>query len=64
MKEFLAGLGKPISILTTEKDMVRLVDPEFSEIVSGLPWFYIPIEIVFLKDGSEFDNLVTQAIKA
>jgi tetraacyldisaccharide 4'-kinase len=64
IKQFLASLRKPISILTTEKDMVRLVDPEFSEIISGLPWFYIPIETVFLKDGSEFDNLVTRAIKA
>ena len=64
IKEFLLTDGKPISLLTTEKDMVRLVDPEFSEIVSGLPWFYIPIETVFLKDGSEFDNLVRQAIKA
>ena len=64
IKEFLLALGKPISILTTEKDMVRLVDLEFSEIVSGLPWFYIPIESVLLKDGSEFDNLVRQAIKA
>jgi tetraacyldisaccharide 4'-kinase len=64
IKEFLLSHDKPLSILTTEKDMVRLLDPEFSEIVSGLPWFYIPIETVFLKDGSEFDNLVRRAIKA
>jgi len=64
IKNYLTTIGKPISILTTEKDMARLLDPEFSEIVSDLPWFYIPIEIVFLKDGSEFDNLVTRTIKA
>ncbi len=64
IKNYLKTIGKSVSILTTEKDMVRLLDPEFSEIVSDLPWFYMPIQTVFLKDGSEFDNLVTKAIKA
>lgn len=62
IKEFAAEYGRPLSILTTEKDMVRLIDPEFSEIVSGMSWFYLPIETVFLKDGSEFDALVRKAI--
>ena len=64
IRNFVTPIGKSVSILTTEKDMVRLLDPEFSEIISDLPWFYIPIETVFLKDGSEFDNLVTRSIKA
>ncbi|MEK6781618.1 MAG: tetraacyldisaccharide 4'-kinase [Bacteroidota bacterium] len=63
IRKFLLGLGKPVSILTTEKDMVRLVDPELVEIIKEMPWFHLPIETVFLKDGSEFDKLVTQAIK-
>ncbi len=50
------------SILTTEKDMVKLVDPRFMEMISGLPLFYIPIEVKFMKDGKEFDNLVLQFV--
>ena len=62
VREFMAGHSKPVSILTTEKDMVRLIDPEFLELVTNLPWFYLPIETVFIKDGSEFDKLVKNAI--
>ena len=63
IREFVLGVGRPVSILTTEKDMVRLIDPEFAEIIMAMPWFYLPIETVFLKDGSEFDKLVTQVIR-
>ncbi len=63
IRDFVLSLGKPISILTTEKDMVRLIDSEFSEIIMGMPWYYMPIETVFLKDGAEFDKLVALAAK-
>jgi len=49
------------SILTTEKDMVRL--KTFAS-VREHHWFYIPIETEFLKNGSEFDSLVGNQIKA
>ncbi|MFM7193435.1 MAG: tetraacyldisaccharide 4'-kinase [Bacteroidota bacterium] len=46
------------SLLTTEKDMVRLVSPEFERAIANAPWFYLPVEIRFLRDREEFDKLV------
>lgn len=53
-------LMSDISILTTEKDMVRL---RAYPSTSDHPWFYIPIEVEFLKNGAEFDSLITQQMK-
>src|SRR5689334_5357818 len=39
-------------VMTTEKDMVRLIAK--GSLSGG--WFFIPIETVFLKNGSEFDQ--------
>jgi tetraacyldisaccharide 4'-kinase len=50
------------SILTTEKDMVKLVDPVFAQHVQVLPLFYVPIEVEFLKNGQDFDALILNAI--
>ena len=47
-------------VVTTEKDMVRL---RSMPTVSKHPWFYIPIEVEFLKNGSEFDALVARQLK-
>ncbi|MEJ0030778.1 MAG: tetraacyldisaccharide 4'-kinase [Bacteroidota bacterium] len=47
-------------IVTTEKDMVRL---RSLGSVPKHPWFYIPIEVEFLKNGSEFDTLVALQLK-
>jgi len=49
-----------VSILTTEKDMVRL---RSMPSIAGHPWFYIPIEVEFLKNGSEFDALLVRQLK-
>jgi tetraacyldisaccharide 4'-kinase len=43
-------------ILTTEKDAMRLKDPEHSESIKDLPVFYIPIEIDFHDKDKEFFN--------
>lgn len=50
------------SLLTTEKDMVRLMKSEFNSMISGAPWFYLPIEIRFLRDREEFDKLVLEKL--
>jgi tetraacyldisaccharide 4'-kinase len=47
-----------ISILTTEKDKVKLERDELKYIVSRLPIFYLPIETEFLRNGKDFDALV------
>src|SRR5258706_3503400 len=42
-------------ILTTEKDMVKLIAPEWRSVIDKKLWFYLPIESYFLKNGLEFD---------
>jgi tetraacyldisaccharide 4'-kinase len=50
-------------ILTTEKDMMRLKLPEFSNFLKNLPLFYLPIEINFHeKDKQPFDKLITDYV--
>ena len=49
-------------IVTTEKDAMRLKKPEFSDILSHLPLFYMPIEIDFYDSNksAHLDHLVEQ----
>jgi tetraacyldisaccharide 4'-kinase len=49
--------------LTTEKDMVKLDAPEFKGSVGQLPFFYIPIETEFIKNGEDFDAMVLNAVR-
>lgn len=51
------------SLVTTEKDWVKLTDPELKLITEKLPFFYLPIEIDFLKSGEDFDAMVISAIQ-
>jgi tetraacyldisaccharide 4'-kinase len=53
---------KKLSILTTEKDKVKLDRTEFRSIVSKLPIFYLPIETEFIRNGNDFDTLVLDFI--
>lgn len=50
-------------LLTTEKDMVRLLSDDFKELFGKRPLYYIPIEVSFLKDGSKFDKMIRNSIK-
>ena len=52
-----------ISFLTTEKDKVKLNDPKFQKLNTGLPLFYLPIEIDFIKGGRDFDEIVLNMIQ-
>ncbi len=52
----------PVSIVTTEKDLVKLDVPEFATYLDRHNWFSLPIHHVFLKDGAKFDALVLDAI--
>lgn len=51
------------SILTTEKDKVKLAAPEFRSLTKSLPLFYIPIEVQFIKNGEDFDEIVLNSLK-
>ena len=52
-----------VCFLTTEKDMVKLDTPEFSGSIRQLPFFYLPIETEFIKNGEDFDAMVLNAVK-
>ena len=63
IESYCRGLTVPFSILTTEKDMVRLMDPSWRSWLDRLPWFYLPIQHQFLQDGLKFDELVRATLK-
>lgn len=62
VKKFIQAQPDPISLITTEKDMVRLLHPKFKGVLEGMSIFYLPIEMKFLNNGAEFDDLVRTAI--
>ncbi len=49
-------------MLTTEKDMVRLL--EFREMLKDLPLYYLPIECTFVDKRNEFDKTVLNSLKS
>ena len=49
-------------LITTEKDMVKLLDPALQELLSTYPIFYLPIEVAFLADKEKFDALVMNSL--
>jgi tetraacyldisaccharide 4'-kinase len=48
--------------ITTEKDMVKLLEPALQEMLSTYPVFYLPIEVVFLAEKETFDALVINSL--
>ena len=51
------------SFLTTEKDKVKLAAPSFREAIEKIPLFYLPIEVEFIKNGQDFDEIVLNHLK-
>jgi len=51
------------TILTTEKDMVKLITPQMLPLLQRKNWFYLPVRTVFLKDGMHFDELVIRMVE-
>lgn len=64
LKAKIDAIGDPgVVLLTTEKDMVKLM-PLINEVeVNDMNIFYLPIETVFVKGGRRFDELVVSSIK-
>lgn len=62
IERFCKSQSQLFSIVTTEKDMVKLIDPDLRHYLDRWPWFYLPIQHVFLKDGLKFDELVFEAV--
>jgi tetraacyldisaccharide 4'-kinase len=63
VKNFVEQQIEPISVLTTEKDMVRLIDSKFNPLLGNINCFYLPIEMKFVKNGADFDKLVIDAVE-
>ena len=51
-------------VLTTEKDMVKMNTNEFKDITTHIPFFYLPIEVEFIKNGQDFDALVQTTLSS
>ena len=51
-------------VVTTEKDVMRLSQPEIIEIIKYLPIYYVPIEIVFhSEDKKEFNKQIIDYVR-
>jgi tetraacyldisaccharide 4'-kinase len=51
------------AVITTEKDAAKIGLPEFSTLLSTVSFFYLPIEVEFLKNGKDFDEMILNAVK-
>ncbi|HEY0653825.1 MAG TPA: tetraacyldisaccharide 4'-kinase [Chryseosolibacter sp.] len=49
-------------VITSEKDAAKLKGKPFESHLGDVAWFYIPIEIGFLKSGEDFDAMVLNAV--
>ena len=53
-----------VSLVTTEKDMVKLLSEELRDVLKDKSIFFMPIETYFLKDGRQFDELILKSVKS
>jgi tetraacyldisaccharide 4'-kinase len=51
------------SLLTTEKDASRLMSGSIRNMIKDHPVFYVPIQMEFVKNGEDFDEMVLNAVK-
>lgn len=50
-------------IVTTEKDAMRLRNPELEEAIKHLPLFFLPVEVAFHIDKEKFDQHITDYVR-
>jgi tetraacyldisaccharide 4'-kinase len=63
VKEIAARIQPGQVLLTTEKDMVRLLQPSLRAALNNVPCFFLPIEMKFLNNGSVFEEMITAAVR-
>lgn len=49
-------------LLTTEKDMVKFINPEIQSQLSGVHVYYLPIKMKIIENATDFDNIVINTI--
>lgn len=57
-----AALKENAVVVTTEKDLVKMDLELFRK--CGAPLFFLPIEIQFVKNGKEFDEMLLNAVRS
>ncbi len=58
------ALADPAAVLlTTEKDMVKLLSAPLARLLDGIPIFYLPIAVEFLADEPQFRAVVRHLTK-
>ena len=57
-----AAVAEGAAVVTTEKDMVRIDVQVFQK--QSVPLHYLPIEVEFLRNGKEFDEMILNAVKS
>jgi tetraacyldisaccharide 4'-kinase len=62
IKQYLDKNKTKLQVITTEKDMVKLIDPENITLIEKHAFFYLPVKMKLLNDGSIFDNLLHNVI--
>lgn len=55
---------KKIMLLTTEKDAVKLKNNPDVALIHDLPLFFLPIKMVFIDNGAEFEQLLIKQIQS
>lgn len=57
-----AAASAQAAVITTEKDISRIDSQVFRS--RGVALYYLPVEIEFLKNGKEFDEMVLNAVRS
>lgn len=52
------------AVITTEKDMMRLMEPGLRELLEDVPVFYVPIQVRFLFEEGKFRTQLLKAAEA
>jgi tetraacyldisaccharide 4'-kinase len=63
MSDFISKQSQPVSVITTEKDLVKLTAQKLRPYTNTLNLFYLPIEMEFVRNGKDFDTLVLDYLK-
>lgn len=60
---FVVKQNQPVSVITTEKDLVKLTAQKLKPFTDKINIFYLPIEMEFIRNGKDFDTLVLDYLK-
>lgn len=64
IKERFDNIANPSKIIvTTEKDAMRLQNPDIDQTIRKLPVFYLPIEIAIHQDGDQFNKVIEDYVR-